>query len=113
MSTDKEIKRMAKNVDKQIKRFRKGLGYLGIVDNLCNIYKHVKNPVAGNLVYVRNGAVHFIEDPEGSYVRINKKYVNVKDKGYTGKIPEKAVRYSRLQDFNVMYIHTGTAWVKC
>lgn len=113
MNTKKEIKRRVKEVDKRVKRFRSCLTYLGEVEHLCNIYRHVKHPVAGNFVCVRNGAVHFKESPCGHYVRINKKYVDISNKDFTGKIPEDAVRYVRVQDYDVIYIHTGTAWIKC
>lgn len=111
MKTKKEIKRAVKEAEQQIKRFRRGLEYVGVVDNICFIYKEIKNPVAGNVVYVLNGATRFIEKEDGNYIRVGRKYVDICE--YKGDITCDTPRYIRQKDHNVFYLYTGKSWVKC
>lgn len=105
---DKAIKSIVKQVEKRMKKFANDLNYVGEVQFLCQIGKYKNYAKKGNVVLVRKGAVHFVEDPEGEYTKVNGKFKHI----LSGKTCPEGPYYTKSQDVDVLYVYFGDRWVK-
>lgn len=105
---DKTIKSIMKQVEKRMKKLADGLHYVGEVQFLCQIGKYKNYCRNGNLVLVRKGAVHFDEDQEGDYVKINGKFKHILS---VDNFPVGPF-YMKSRDVNVMYLYFDDHWIK-
>ena len=105
---DKTIKSIVKQVEKRMKKMANNLLYAGEVQYLCQIGKYKNLAKNGNLVMVRKGAVHFVKDPKGDYVKINGKFKHILS---VGNLPDGPF-YMKSRDVNVVYLYFGDRWVK-
>lgn len=106
--TDKTIKSIVKQVEKRMKKLANDLYYVGEVQFLCQIGKYKNYAKNGNLVLVRKGAVHFVKDPKGDYVKINGKFKHILS---VDNLPDGPF-YVKSRDVDVMYMYFGDSWVK-
>ena len=106
---DKAIKSIVKQVEKRMKKLARDMRYVGEVQFLCQIGKHKDYAKNGNVVLVHKGAVHFVEDVRGTYVKCKGKFVPVSEYGDTTPSTKK---YLKSQDADVLYMYFGDRWVK-
>lgn len=105
---DKTIKSIVKQVEKRIKKLASGLRYVYEVQFLCQIGKYKNYAQNGNVVFVRKGAVHFVEDPEGEYAKVNGKFKHI----LSGKTCPEGPYYTKSRDTDVLYMYFGDRWIK-
>ena len=105
----KLVKQVVKQVQARIKEFYKTFEFKGDVTYLCQIGKRKDLAVDGTVVLVHKGAVHFIEDANGMYVKCKGKFVPVGEYGDTTPSTKK---YRKVRDYDVLYMFYGGKWNK-
>lgn len=111
----KLVKQVVKQVQARIKEFYKTFEFKGDVTYLCQIGKRKDLAVDGTVVLVHKGAVHFIEDVKGMYVKVKGKFVPVGehgDVGEYGNITPSTKKYRKVRDYDVLYMFYGGKWNK-
>ena len=105
----KLVKQVVKQVQARIKEFYKTFEFKGEVTYLCQIGKRKDLAVDGTVVLVHKGAVHFIEDVKGTYVKVKGKFKN-----YTDCEPGSfnSPYYRKVRDYDVLYMFYGGKWNK-
>jgi hypothetical protein len=104
---EKLAKQIVKQVQSRVKKFKKSCEFKGDVAYLCQIGKRKDLAVDGTVVLVDNGAIHFIEDAKGTYVKCKGKFVPVSEYGDT-----TAKKYRKVQDHDVLYMFYDGKWHK-
>ena len=106
---EKLAKQIVKQVQSRVKKFKKSCEFRGDVAYLCQIGKRKDLAVDGTVVLVDNGAVHFIEDDFGMYVKCKGKFVHISKYGDTTPSTKK---YRKVQDHDVLYMFYDGKWHK-